>query len=335
MSSAFFPTPWGTQFTSQYLQPTVSTLSVPRALNANESALLTKDDAAVKTLVYILERLKPEQRIALKNKDAFGRLPLHYAAQFGFVVVCQIIMARMQEWGQFNVETGIDAPEWQDKDGYAPLHLAVIGGHPLTTPSSPPGRKLARSQREEGEVRKTIAKIGVPSWPGNQVQLQGYRADAGRRRRRHQLERQDGRDGASHCSSLWTPRMRPGLAERNRRSEGRPGACRELIRLDTIARGRRGREPVYRQTSRRCRCQVQKADSSGWTAKEHARAPRPHGHRPTLGSPCADRRFAARVWWNHLPSSRRNRPRHPPLMAAAPTGTRSCRSRSRALVTDT
>jgi glycerophosphodiester phosphodiesterase len=42
-------------------------------------------------------------------------------------------MSKMQEWGQFDVTNGIDAPEWQDKEGNAPLHLAVIGGHPLTT----------------------------------------------------------------------------------------------------------------------------------------------------------------------------------------------------------
>lgn len=39
----------------------------------------------------------------------------------------------MQTWGQFEVEDGIDATFWQDDDGYAPVHLSVLGGHTLTT----------------------------------------------------------------------------------------------------------------------------------------------------------------------------------------------------------
>ena len=39
----------------------------------------------------------------------------------------------MQDWKQFDVVNGIDAPDWQDQEGLAPLHLAVINQHPLTT----------------------------------------------------------------------------------------------------------------------------------------------------------------------------------------------------------
>ncbi|KAI0432681.1 Glycerophosphoryl diester phosphodiesterase family-domain-containing protein [Xylaria sp. FL1042] len=101
--------------------------------DAATSSLLSKDDESVQLLCYILERLQLNQRSALSSKDSQGRIPLHYAAQYGFVVLCEIIMAKMQEWGQFHVTDGIDAPEWQDKEGNAPLHLAVVGGHPLTT----------------------------------------------------------------------------------------------------------------------------------------------------------------------------------------------------------
>lgn len=90
--------------------------------------LLGKDDEGVQILMWLLDCLKPEHRYALSSPDSLGRIPLHYAAQYGFVVLCQIVMAKMQEWGQFNVENGIDATEWQDKEGNAPLHLAVIGG---------------------------------------------------------------------------------------------------------------------------------------------------------------------------------------------------------------
>ncbi|KAI1327658.1 Glycerophosphoryl diester phosphodiesterase family-domain-containing protein [Xylariaceae sp. FL0255] len=97
------------------------------------SALLTKNDEAVQLLCFILDQLLAEQRVALVRKDAHGRFPLHYAAQYGFVVLCEILMDKMQAWGQFTVEDGIDTAEWQDNEGNAPLHLAVIGGHPLTT----------------------------------------------------------------------------------------------------------------------------------------------------------------------------------------------------------
>ncbi|KAH8156340.1 hypothetical protein CIB48_g11907 [Xylaria polymorpha] len=118
-------------------------------------SLLSKDDESVRLLCYILECLQPNQRSTLSSKDSQGRIPLHYAAQYGFVVLCEIIMSRMQEWGQFNVTEGIDAPEWQDKEGNAPLHLAVIGGHPLTT------KCLLKGENWQGSVhihRKPVSQ---------------------------------------------------------------------------------------------------------------------------------------------------------------------------------
>ncbi|KAL2759621.1 hypothetical protein ACRALDRAFT_2038449 [Sodiomyces alcalophilus JCM 7366] len=156
-----YPFPVGTQFTSQYMHPATSPGSIARGLNQNEGKLLGRDDETVQLLKYLLNELSPEQRPALAAKDSFGRIPLHYAAQFGFVVLCQIIMARMQEWGQFSVEDGIDAPEWQDKDGYAPLHLSVIGGHPLTTEALLQGEDWDGFHKKKLEMRKHVAKSGA------------------------------------------------------------------------------------------------------------------------------------------------------------------------------
>ncbi|KAI0602327.1 glycerophosphodiester phosphodiesterase GDE1 [Biscogniauxia sp. FL1348] len=130
------PFPVSSHYNSHYVAPTQTNGSAAtRSANdiASSASLLSKDDETVQILSHILDSLLPDQRPALSSRDSLGRIPLHYAAQYGFVVVCQIIMAKMQEWGQFNVENGIDAPEWQDKEGNAPVHLAVIGGHPLTT----------------------------------------------------------------------------------------------------------------------------------------------------------------------------------------------------------
>ena len=118
---------------SQYLQPASSPAPPPKSLNENESTLLSRDDEAVQLLIFILDRLSPKQRTALTSKDALGRLPIHYAAHFGFVILCEIIIDRMKEWGQFNTGDAIDSPNMLDNDGHGPIHLSVRGGHPKTT----------------------------------------------------------------------------------------------------------------------------------------------------------------------------------------------------------
>ena len=142
----------------QYLTPAASPPLGPVTSKRKESSLLSLQDESVMLLQYVLESLNPQQREALKGKDNYGRLPLHYAAQFGFVVICQLVMKYMQDWGQFNVEHGIDAPEWQDNEGLAPLHLSVIGGHPLTTRALLQGENWKGVNDEKIAMRKDISK---------------------------------------------------------------------------------------------------------------------------------------------------------------------------------
>ncbi len=156
--SATYPLPGTTQYAQNFLTPATLPQSGPRACGLKESDLLTKDDEAVQILIYLLETLKPSQRAALRATDGFGRIPLHYAAQFGFVVVCQILMSKMQAWGQFNVENGIDAAEWQDRDGNAPLHLSVLGGHVLTTKALLQGEDWQGVSDHKAEMRRSISK---------------------------------------------------------------------------------------------------------------------------------------------------------------------------------
>ncbi|KAH9845390.1 glycerophosphocholine phosphodiesterase GDE1-like [Teratosphaeria destructans] len=94
---------------------------------------LGKDQNAEKVLLTVLDSLKSEQRTAISSKDMYGRLPLHYAAQYGLVSVCQELIRRMQDWQLFDTSDGLDSEKWQDLEGYAPLHLAVMGGHYRTT----------------------------------------------------------------------------------------------------------------------------------------------------------------------------------------------------------
>ena len=121
---------------ASYIIPATAPILAPQASFTKEADGVTelgREDKAVVLLQYLLDRLRPHQRDALRARDTYGRMPLHYAAQYGFVIICQVIITRMQSWGQFEVEEGIEAPFWQDADGYAPLHLSVIGGHPNTT----------------------------------------------------------------------------------------------------------------------------------------------------------------------------------------------------------
>ncbi|KAH6679254.1 Glycerophosphoryl diester phosphodiesterase family-domain-containing protein [Halenospora varia] len=142
----------------RFLTPAASPATGPSPSTSKESNLLSRDDESVKLLAYLLDTLEPNQRAALKSKDTYGRFPLHYAAQFGFVVVCELVMKYMQDWGQFNVENGIDAPEWQDNEGLAPLHLSVIGGHPLTTQALLTAENWQGMNDHKAAMRRDISK---------------------------------------------------------------------------------------------------------------------------------------------------------------------------------
>jgi glycerophosphodiester phosphodiesterase len=142
----------------KFLTPAITPPVGPAPSKLKESSLLSIDDESVQLLAYVLDSLEPHQRVALKSRDTYGRFPLHYAAQFGFVVICGVVMKRMQDWGQFNVEHGIDAPEWQDGEGLAPLHLSVIGGHPLPTQALLKAENWHGSNDDKAAMRRDISK---------------------------------------------------------------------------------------------------------------------------------------------------------------------------------
>ena len=61
--------------------------------------------------------------------------------------------------GQFHdVGNGIDAPEWQDHEGFAPLHLSVIGGHSLTTKALLQAEDWRGVNEHKLEARRNISK---------------------------------------------------------------------------------------------------------------------------------------------------------------------------------
>lgn len=85
------------------------------------------------SLEYILSKLPPHLRPSLLKKDIYERTPLHYAAQYGLVETTKIIIEALKQWHVWDSNVSIDdLSVWSDKDGLTPLHLAVLGHHPIT-----------------------------------------------------------------------------------------------------------------------------------------------------------------------------------------------------------
>ncbi|KAJ5397778.1 hypothetical protein N7509_005891 [Penicillium cosmopolitanum] len=147
--------------TSRYITPAAPpTLQPPRSVVKEEHMpqQLSRDDSAVAILQHLLDNLRPDQRESLMTKDLSGRTPLHYAAQYGFKVVCEVIIEHLRAWDMFDVREGIDGPLWQDEDGWAPLHLSVVGGHPKTTRCLLDAENWRETHGHSDQVRKQVSK---------------------------------------------------------------------------------------------------------------------------------------------------------------------------------
>ena len=117
---------------SAYINAAVAPTRALGALNVEErdpNIDLGKDQQAEQLLIFILDNLSADQRPAILSKDIHGRMPLHHAAEYGLAAVCISLMEHMQAWDVFNISDGLDSAEWQDDEGYAPYHLAVMKGH--------------------------------------------------------------------------------------------------------------------------------------------------------------------------------------------------------------
>lgn len=147
--------------TSNFITPAAPpTLQPPRSVvkESNLTQNLEREDSAVSLLQYLLDQLRSHQRGALLAKDLSGRTPLHYGAQYGFKVVCDVIIAHLQSWGMFDVTEGIDGLRWQDNDGWAPLHLSVVGGHPLTTRALLEAENWNGPNQDKTAIRKKVSR---------------------------------------------------------------------------------------------------------------------------------------------------------------------------------
>jgi glycerophosphodiester phosphodiesterase len=121
--------------TRQFLVPAALPVRAPQNRKKSEPEIvhtLNSLNAPAKLLVYILGQLQGQQRDVLKERDLYGRLPLHYAAEFGLRAVCETLVKFMSEWGQLE-DKRVDAASWWDADKLTPLHLSVMNRHIMTT----------------------------------------------------------------------------------------------------------------------------------------------------------------------------------------------------------
>ena len=259
--------------TSHYITPAAPpTLQPPRSVvkEAHMPQQLGRDDPAVALLQQLLDDMRPNQREALMAKDLSGRTPLHYAAQYGFKVVCEVIIEHLKDWEMFDVSEGIDGQLWQDNDGWAPLHLSVVGGHPKTTRCLLDAENWKETHGQNDQVRKQAPKSSAVlalATKANFVDIVQLLVDAG-----VDINYQDeqgetalhvaARFGHENCARILLDgtdyqKANPDLAE-NTYSwtplfiacvDGALGVAKLLVAANA---------------------DVDRFDSSGWTAKEHA-----------------------------------------------------------------
>lgn len=114
-----------------FITPAVtSRASSPSRLGRSLKPKEQLDDIAM--LRMILEHTPENLRNNLIARDINGRLPLHYGAFYGLYKACELLAQYMRDWNLISDPILFDEAKWEDLEGLTPLHLAVMGSHPLT-----------------------------------------------------------------------------------------------------------------------------------------------------------------------------------------------------------
>lgn len=242
--------------------------SVPQ--EGQRAQVLTRADESVSFLAFLLDSLSSSQRPGLVARDASGRTPLHFAAEYGIRVMCEVIIEHLKDWKLFNIEDGIDGPFWQDNEGWAPLHLSVIGGHPLTTQALLDAEQDMVPEISRSTLRRNSSKSSAVlalATKANFVDIVGLLVKAG-----VDINYQDDHgDSALHLAARF----------------GHVECAKILLAGSEIQRANTELcEKTYGWTPLFIACvdghqsivevliegsaDLERVDSSGWTAKEHA-----------------------------------------------------------------
>ena len=259
--------------TANFITPAALPTLQPPRLVVKESDLpqqLNRADPSVSLLQHILDQLRPEQRKALLAKDIAGRTPLHYAAQYGFRAVCEVIIEHLQAWDMFDVRDGIDSASWQDSDGWAPLHLSVVGGHPLTTRTLLDAERWQDPNQDEQVHRKRSSRssaVLAMAVKANFVDIVHLLVDAG-----VDVNYQDeqgetplhmaARFGHDQCAKI----LLEGNGEQKADTELAENTYSWTPLFVACVDGALGVVELLIEAG----ADLVRSDSSGWTAKEHA-----------------------------------------------------------------
>jgi glycerophosphodiester phosphodiesterase len=259
--------------TRNFIVPATDPNRQPRPCTTTEeesTQLLSENDESVRLLIFLLDQLRAEQRSALQSRDSYGRLPLHYAAQYGFVVICQVVMKHMQDWGQFDVAQGIDSAYWQDAEGNAPLHLSVMGGHPLTTKALLDAENWRGTTEERLVSRKAIARSGAAltlATRSNFVDIVKLLVEAG-----VDVNYQDeGGETALHMAARYGyVECARALLEGSRTNKAEVDVPEKTFAWTPLFIASVDDHLPMVEILATAGADLQRCDNSGWTAKEHA-----------------------------------------------------------------
>ncbi|KAI1156602.1 Glycerophosphoryl diester phosphodiesterase family-domain-containing protein [Nemania diffusa] len=256
-------------YDSHYVTPTQTPggETGPKDSYLEASSASNQNDKGAMLLGHILAHVQPEQRSVLIAKDSQGRIPLHYAAQYGCLLLCEMTMQKMREWGHFDIENAIDAHEWQDNDGNAPLHLAVLGGHPLTTRALLKGESLSGQDNIHLKPVSQSGAVLAMATRSNFVRIVKMLVDAG-----VDINWQDrtgetalhiaSRFGHTECAQILIEGSSEKKANLNLTEKSFAWNALHIAAVD-------GHLPVAKLLVE-AGIDVSTPDSFGWTAKEHA-----------------------------------------------------------------
>jgi glycerophosphodiester phosphodiesterase len=132
---------------------------IPGAQNVylGRSKMIHFDDAQDSLALFTdhLDHLLAHQYEALLHKDVCGRLPLHYASQYGMAEVCHIILKRLHVGKTTDGRASALTVLSSDSEGHTPLHLAVINGHTVAV------KTLLESLHTENVAIETTIELDV------------------------------------------------------------------------------------------------------------------------------------------------------------------------------
>ncbi|KAI9882398.1 MAG: hypothetical protein M1823_005855 [Watsoniomyces obsoletus] len=225
--------------------------------------------ASFETLEGTLEKLRPHHRRILLARDSYGRLPLHYAAEYGLVNVCQLLIDHMQQWDQYDVAEGVDGTFWQDSEGWAPVHLSALAGHHRTTKIFLDSEQRDPNDSEAIPVRnspmsKNLLRLVTKA---NDAKLVRLLMDAGF----HVNDQDDQGEAALHVAArLGHDDCVQALLEGNDQQKAETELAEKLFAWTPLFMACVEGHLRVVELLIDAGAQLDRMDLSGWTAKEHA-----------------------------------------------------------------